>query len=162
MTGMVNVVGLLGFEPLAFLGDTLLALRSTLLADRDNGRAEQYLRAAHIVPMPYSVAHRGVVDTHLASLNLSRSATVVLPYFSMALYLLPGTDLVFTTSRHFARHFAKFLPLEILPPPFEFPRMRFYQLWHERTHQVDSHRWLRTLIRETCAQAPYGVDIRDS
>lgn len=107
---------------------------------------EQYLRAAHIVPMPYSVAHRGVVDTHLASLNLSRSATVVLPYFSMALYLLPGTDLVFTTSRHFARHFAKFLPLEILPPPFEFPRMRFYQLWHERTHQVDSHRWLRTLL----------------
>jgi DNA-binding transcriptional LysR family regulator len=70
----------------------------------------------------------------------------VLPYFSMALYLLPATDLVFTTSRHFARHFAKFLPLAILPPPFEFPRMRFYQLWHERTHQADSHRWLRSLL----------------
>ena len=107
---------------------------------------EQYLRAAHIVPMAYSVVHRGVVDTHLASLNLSRNAVVVLPYFSMALYLLPGTDLVFTTSRHFARHFAKFLPLAILPPPFDFPRMRFYQLWHERTHLVEGHRWLRNLL----------------
>jgi DNA-binding transcriptional LysR family regulator len=108
--------------------------------------AEQYLRAPHIVPMAYSVLHRGVVETHLASLNLSRNTAVVLPYFSMALYLLPATDLVFTTSRHFARHFAKFLPLAILPPPFEFPRMRFYQLWHERTHQADSHRWLRSLL----------------
>ena len=77
---------------------------------------------------------------------VSRNTAVVLPYFSMALYLLPATDLVFTTSRHFARHFAKFLPLAILPPPFEFPRMRFYQLWHERTHLADSHRWLRSLL----------------
>lgn len=114
--------------------------------------AEQYLRAAHIVPMAYSVVHRGLVETHLASLNLSRNAAVVLPYFSMALYLLPGTDLVFTTSRHFARHFARFLPLAILPPPFEFPRMRFYQLWHERTHLNDSHRWLRGLLTEVGRQ----------
>ncbi|MBS0474989.1 MAG: LysR family transcriptional regulator, partial [Proteobacteria bacterium] len=34
----------------------------------------------------------------------------------------------------------------ILPPPFDFPRMRFYQLWHERTHQVEGHRWLRNLL----------------
>ncbi len=114
--------------------------------------AEQYLRAAHIVPMAYSVVHRGLVETHLASLNLSRNAAVVLPYFSMALHLLPGTDLVFTTSRHFARHFARFLPLAILPPPFEFPRMRFYQLWHERTHLNDSHRWLRGLLTEVGRQ----------
>ncbi|MCV2219731.1 LysR family transcriptional regulator [Thauera sp. Sel9] len=116
--------------------------------------AEQYLRAAHIVPMPYSVVHRGVVETHLASLNLSRNAAVVLPYFSMAPYLLPGTDLVFTTSRHFARHFARFLPLAVLPPPLDFPRMRFYQLWHERTHLTDSHRWLRGLLGEVGRQVP--------
>jgi DNA-binding transcriptional LysR family regulator len=108
--------------------------------------ADQYLHAAHIAPTPYSVAQRGVVETHLASLNLSRHVTVALPYFSTALHLLPGTDLVFTTSRHFARHFARFLPLTILPAPFDFPPMRFYQLWHERTHLAESHRWLRKLL----------------
>ncbi|WP_371415668.1 LysR family transcriptional regulator [Azoarcus sp. DD4] len=108
--------------------------------------AEEYLRAAHIVPMPYSVAHRGVVETHLASMKLSRNAAVVLPYFGMAMHLLPGTDLVFTTSRHFAEHFAAYLPLAVLPAPFDFPRMRFYLLWHERTHHVESHRWMRELL----------------
>src|SRR6185312_15109781 len=60
--------------------------------------AEQYLAAAHIVPMPYSVAHRGVVETHLATLRVKRQAIVTLPSFHLAPYLLPGTDLVFTTS----------------------------------------------------------------
>lgn len=121
--------------------------------------ADQYLRAAHIVPMPYSVTHRGVVETRLASLNLSRNAAVVLPYFSMAPHLLPGTDLIFTTSRHFAQYFANFLPLAILPAPLDFPRMRFYQLWHERTHLAESHRWFRNLLgavgrRQLDAQPP--------
>ena len=43
------------------------------------------------------------------------------PYFSMAPGLLPGTDLIFTT-------------------------MRFYQLWHSRTHQSQSHAWLHSLL----------------
>ena len=107
---------------------------------------EQYLRASHIVPLPYSVAHRGVVETHLASLGMSRNAMVVLPYFSMAPYLLSGTDLIFTTSRHFAEYFARSLPLTILPIPLDFPRMRFYQLWHERTHLAKGYRWFRNLI----------------
>ncbi|MBL8529427.1 MAG: hypothetical protein JNL68_17215 [Burkholderiales bacterium] len=46
---------------------------------------------------------------------------------------LPGTDLVFTTSRHFAQYYANLLPLAMLPAPIDFPRMRFYQLWHDRT-----------------------------
>ena len=71
-----------------------------------------------------------------------------------ALYLLPATDLVFTTSRHFARHFAKFLPLAILPPPFEFPRMRFYQLWHERCHAAPDIMWIRRMIAEVAADLP--------
>src|SRR5258706_2472760 len=101
---------------------------------------EQYLRASHLVPVPYSVAHRGVVETHLATLRLRRNATVMLPYFNMAPYLLPKTDLVFTTSRHFARFYANLLPLAVVPSPIEFPKMRFYQLWHERTHQSQAHK----------------------
>jgi DNA-binding transcriptional LysR family regulator len=110
--------------------------------------AEQYLAAAHIVPMPYSVAHRGVVETHLATLRVKRQAMVTLPSFHLAPYLLPGTDLVFTTSRHFARHFAGLLPLAIVPAPIDFPRMRFYQLWHDRAHHAPAHKWLRGLVSE--------------
>ncbi len=108
--------------------------------------SEQYLAASHLVPVPYSVAHRGVVESHLASMRVKRNATVMLPFFNMAPYLLPATDLVFTTSRHFAAFYAEMLPLVIVESPIAFPRMRFYQLWHERTHQSPPHQWLRSLL----------------
>src|SRR4051794_7538407 len=40
---------------------------------------DQYLKAAHVVPVPYSIAHRGVVESHLATLRVKRNATVTLP-----------------------------------------------------------------------------------
>ena len=109
---------------------------------------EQYLAASHVVPLSYSPAQRGVVETHLASLRVIRDARVVVPYFELAPYLLVNTDLVFTTARHFAAHFARLLPLAISPAPFDFPRMRFYQLWHERSQQSAPHRWFRGLLTE--------------
>lgn len=107
---------------------------------------EQYLAARHVVPLPYSQTQRGVVETHLAGLRLTRDARVVVPYFELAPYLLVNTDLVFTTARHFAAHFARLLPLAVSAAPFDFPRMRFYQLWHERSHESAAHRWLRGLL----------------
>jgi DNA-binding transcriptional LysR family regulator len=109
---------------------------------------EQYLAARHIVPLSYSPSQRGVIETHLASLRVSRDAPVVVPYFELAPYLLVNTDLVFTTARHFAAHFARLLPLAISAAPFDFPRMRFYQLWHERSQQSPPHRWFRGLLTD--------------
>lgn len=117
---------------------------------------EQYLQAAHVVPMPYSVAHRGVVESHLATLRVKREATVAVPFFSMAPSLLPDTDLIFTTSRHFAEHYASLLPLHIAAAPFQFPPMRFYQLWHDRTHHSQAHRWLRELLAQAGRSIPAG------
>ena len=108
--------------------------------------AERYLRAAHVVPMPYSIAQRGVVESSLATLRVSRDRRVQCPYFSLAPSLLPGTDLIMTTSRHFARYHARHLPLAIRPSPIEFSRMRFYQLWHASQHRAAAHVWLRGLL----------------
>ena len=36
---------------------------------------------AHAVPVPYLVAHRGVVETHLATVRVKRNETVMLPFF---------------------------------------------------------------------------------
>ena len=118
--------------------------------------ADQYLNAAHVVPVPYSVGQRGVVETRLATLRVKRDATIMLPYFNMGPYLLPGTDLIFTTSQHFAQYYAAILPLAIVSPPIDFPPMRFYQLWHDRTHQSPAHRWLRSLL--TAASQALGKD----
>lgn len=134
-------------------------LRTTLLledeivclVDRDHPLAggmkvADYLQGAHVVPLLYSMTQRGVVETSLAAQRMARTAAVTVPYFGMAPHLLPGTDLIFTTSRHFAQHHAAMLPLAIVPSPIDFPPMRFYQLWHGRTQHAPGHLWFRSLL----------------
>ena len=118
---------------------------------------EQYLAASHGVPLPYSPSQRGVVETHLASLRVTRDARVVVPYFELAPYLLVNTDLVFTTARHFAAHCARRLPLAISPAPFDFPRMRFYHLWHERSQQSPPQRWFRGLLTDAARRLVFSA-----
>lgn len=118
--------------------------------------SDDYLRAAHVVPMPYSISQRGVIDSVLASMRINRDERVVVQSFSAAPYLLQKTDLVFTTTRHFARYYADLLPLAIIPSPIEFPPMRFYQLWHERNHNSPGHRWLRRMLME-CGRNVVGA-----
>lgn len=113
---------------------------------------DDYAKATHIVPMPYSPSQRGVVDATLASLRITRREHVEVQSFMSAPYLLQNTDLVFTTSRRFASFFAGFLPLAIVEPPLKFPAMRFYQLWHQRHHQSPAHRWLRKVLSDSARQ----------
>ena len=90
---------------------------------------------------------REQTDRHLAT-HPTIPVPRTVPDEQSAPYLLPGTDLVFTTSRHFAQYYAKLLPLAIIASPIAFPRMRFYQLWHERSHDSAAHRWLRGLLAD--------------
>ena len=107
---------------------------------------EDYLDAVHLAPADYSVARRGVVENHLTSMRLKRDRRIVLGYFSMAPYLVPGSDLVFTTTSHFAGYFESLLPVRVIPSPVDFPKVEFYQLWHERMHASPAHQWLRQLV----------------
>lgn len=106
----------------------------------------RYLAAAHVVPTPFAKSHRAVVDSHLAALRQTRDARVSVPYYAMAPCLVADSDLVFTTARHFAEQFTRSLPVVAVPAPEGFPRMRFYQLWHERSQHQAAHRWLRGLL----------------
>lgn len=68
---------------------------------------DDYLRARHVVPMPYSINQRGVIDTTLSALRIQRDESVAVQSFSAAPYLLQNTDLIFTTSRHFAEFYCQ-------------------------------------------------------
>lgn len=107
---------------------------------------DDFRRVPHVVPTPYSISQRGMIDTVLTSLRIQRAECVEAQSFMLAPYLLPGTDLVFTTTRHFARYYADLLPLVIVESPIDFPLMRFYQLWHARNHRAAAHQWLRHLL----------------
>jgi DNA-binding transcriptional LysR family regulator len=108
---------------------------------------EAWLAADHIAPMPTHPGARGVIDDHLASLGLLRKIAARCPHFGLIPAMVAGSLLVLTTGRQYCERFVDSLPVQILPSPIVFPRMMYYQLWHERTHASVAGRWLRDQIK---------------
>ena len=114
---------------------------------------EDYLNADHLVPTPYAVGQRGVIDMQLARDRLKRKVVASVPYFSLAPYVLLQNDILFSAPRLFAEHCCSLGELCMAESPVPFPKMRFYLLWHDRAHHGEECRWFREqvvdVIRET-------------
>lgn len=110
---------------------------------------QSWLAAEHVAPMPTHPGARGVIDEHLDRLGLARHISVRCPHFGLIPDMVARSLLVLTTGRQYCERFLGQLPVTILPCPVEFPRLTYYQLWHERSHASASARWLRERIRQT-------------
>ena len=74
-------------------------------------------------------------------------------HFSLIPGMVAATLLVLTTGRATtASGTSAALPVTILACPVPFPRMRYYQLWHERTHGSASARWLREQVKSVASK----------
>jgi DNA-binding transcriptional LysR family regulator len=121
---------------------------------------DAYERAEHLSVTTYNTTAWGTIDTELARNGLTRTVTTTLPYFGMAPYVLVRSDLLFTTTRALASHYARVLPLRIESIPGATPALTYYQLWHERTHRSTATRWLRRLVTQvarTLADEPVSL-----
>jgi len=110
-----------------------------------------WLQAEHIAPAATHPGARGVIDDHLASLGLQRHIAARCPYFGQIPSMVASTLLVLTTGRQYCARFVDTLPVVVLACPMEFPRMMYYQLWHERTHTSAAGRWLRERVKSVAA-----------
>ncbi|MFC6283624.1 MULTISPECIES: LysR family transcriptional regulator [Polaromonas] len=113
----------------------------------DAANPASWLEAEHIAPVATHPGAKGVIDEHLATLGLSRNITVRCPHFGLMPSMVASSLLVMTTGRQYCERFANLLPVKILPCPVDFPRMMYYQLWHERTHASAATRWLRDRVK---------------
>ena len=96
---------------------------------------EDYLALDHLSPTPQASAHVSPIDGRLAQLGLKRRIRVSVPEFTVVPYVLAVNDLVFTSGRSFIEHLASIFPFAVLEAPPELGAMRFYMLWHERSHR---------------------------
>ena len=117
----------------------------------DAANPANWLEAEHIAPAATHPGAKGVIDEHLATLGLSRNITVRCPHFGLMPSMVASSLLVMTTGRQYCERFAGLLPLTILPCPIAFPRMMYYQLWHERTHASAASRWLRERVKSVAS-----------
>ncbi len=113
--------------------------------------AAGWLAAEHIAPAAMHPGAKGVIDEHLDSLGMVRNITVRCPHFGLMPSMVASSLLVMTTGRQYCERFAGILPVKILPSPIEFPRMMYYQLWHERTHASNASKWLRERVKSVAA-----------
>jgi DNA-binding transcriptional LysR family regulator len=107
---------------------------------------EDYLSLPHAAPTQILPGYYGSIDSFLARQNLRRNVVVESAHFRMLPYMVAQTDLVLTAGQQFASFYEKTLGLKSYQVPVRFPPLRFYQLWHERSHQATEHKWLRTLV----------------
>jgi DNA-binding transcriptional LysR family regulator len=108
---------------------------------------ESWLACEHIAPTPTHPGAKGVIDDHLASLQLARNITARCPHFGLIPGMVASSLLVLTTGRQYCERYENNLPVKILPCPIEFPPMTYYQLWHERSHVSAQARWLREQVK---------------
>jgi DNA-binding transcriptional LysR family regulator len=137
------------FERSDLFADTVVCL---MRADHPLTRApmtrEAYLAAPHLAPTPYSGARGGAIDTGFARARAERRIVATLPYFGLVPQTLLQSDLIFTTTRRFAAHYANMLPLAIVEVPIAFPRIKCYQMWHPHPDRPSDVGWLRTLMSQ--------------
>ncbi|MEX3809392.1 LysR substrate-binding domain-containing protein [Paraburkholderia sp. BR13439] len=141
------------FERSDLFADTVVCMmRADHPLAREPLTRDAYLAAPHLAPTPYSGTRGGAIDTGFARAKASRRIVATLPYFGLVAQTLLQSDLIFTTTRRFAMHYASMLPLAVVDVPIAFPRIRCYQLWHPQPDRPSDIGWLRTLMSEVSSE----------
>ena len=92
-------------------------------------------------------AFQGVTDQALARIGRSRRVTVSVTSFLVLPEILMASDLIAVVPRRLA---TKSNGLFMHEPPVDIPGFSKTVAWHERTHHDPGHKWLRSLLIETC------------
>lgn len=92
---------------------------------------------------------RGPIDDSLKPLGLEREIVTIADSFSAALALARASDLIASVPE---RHSGVLRAgMHSFPLPFPAPAFTVSLLWHPRLDADPAHRWLRGLVRDTCA-----------
>lgn len=136
--------------------DTLVCVMSPHHPLADGGLTlEEYIAYPHAV-ITSGVDKRRGVDKALSALGLSRRVGLEVPYYTSALNIVAGSELLLTLPKHIARHTAAQYDLAQAPLPFETPAFAYSLIWHERQHQDASHRWLRRILMDALRKSAFA------
>ncbi len=106
-----------------------------------------WLAADHVAPGATHPGAKGVLEEYLGAQGLERNITTRVAHFGLIPSMVASTLLVLTTGNTYCQRYVGQLPVRVLPCPVKFPRMRYYQLWHERSHASAAARWLRERVK---------------
>ena len=107
---------------------------------------EKFLNRRRIV-MLYPDGRRTLSDDVLGEFGAASSLIVLkTPYFTSAMWALPGSDLVAVLPRRVANRLASVTSLRLMPMPDTVCAFNYRLIWHTRAHRDPGHRWLRDMM----------------
>jgi DNA-binding transcriptional LysR family regulator len=111
----------------------------------------RYASGRHIDIMRQGL-EMGPIDEAMRALGLERQIATVVGGFSTAVALARASDLIASVpERHTGNLRAGMHSFAL---PFATPEFTVSLLWHPRFHADPAHRWLRSVVLETCTVAP--------
>ena len=111
----------------------------------------KYLSLGHAA-VQYAEMQMPVLEDWIAThLGKRRRIEVISMAFTLVPHLIIGTDLIATMHARLARKFEKALPLRLLPPPVEMPRLVESVQWHTQRSLDHGIRWMRSVLAQAVA-----------
>ena len=114
-------------------------------------RMSEYLAAKHIA-VNILDERQPTLDAALTRLGLARDCALIVPYFSVALRAVAGTNLIATLPRHMSTCLVDRKAVRFVRPPREIESFRYIMVWHKRQHADPRSVWLRQTIRDITAK----------
>lgn len=136
----------------------LYSQRLVCIANKEHARIqgeltlEQFITQAHVVwgapPTPVPTFEAMVTES-LRKLGLRRKVALFVSSMASTAAVAARTDLLAVVPDRLAASVVAALPLQVLPLPFDVPRVDVSMFWHQRWHDASAHAWLRAELRET-------------
>lgn len=125
---------------------------------------DDYIQRRHVVfgsPFSPRSTLEHMLLRELSEFGVERLRTVRVSSALLIPHIVAGTDHVATMPTWLCTYFARLLPLTVSALPFKVSPLETDMVWHERTHRLALHVWLRETLRNICpGEAAVGKDIR--
>ena len=132
------------FACLAWSGNTRVNRKLSL---------ETYLSLGHVVVRFGRVQQVATVDEwFVEQFGHRRKIEVVTTAFNLVPQLLIGTSRIATLQRRLAMFYKRYLPLKLVPPPLEIPRLEESMQWHRSRDRDPGIVWLRSVLKSAIAE----------
>lgn len=115
---------------------------------------EEYMSQKHVV---FRSEHRGIawLERWFASrYGDVRQVDVAAPSFLLLPHLVINTNRITTLQTRLARNFLDTLPVRLIRPTFELPKLVEILQWNVHRDPDPAIRWLRTVLKEQAAKLP--------
>jgi len=141
-----------GNTPARFATEVLFVEEFVCVVARDSRyrrriSLEQYVAAQH-VGVTILGRMQMIVEKQLAALGHKHRYAMKVPYFSVGIRIVAGTQLIATVPRRLAEYEAHNPALKQVHPPAGITGFKYIMVWHPRLESDASHGWLRATLRE--------------